>query len=138
MANPNTNNQQEKSPQIWQQHLGFRSIMILIVALIMSIPWYAWQQFTHHQTQQSLSQQHHLANTWGQHQQLQAPILVIPYVEHSVSVDTVIGEDGTNQVISRDEFKDHTAIFLPSLLNANIHLKDQYYYKDDDKNLVYI
>ncbi|MGV6809960.1 MAG: inner membrane CreD family protein [bacterium] len=136
MANPK--NQQETYPQMWQQHLGYRSVMLIIVALIMSIPWYAWHQFSHHQAQQNLTQQRDLANRWGLSQQLQAPILVIPYVEHSVSVDTVIGEDGTNQVVSRDEFKDRTAIFLPSVLEANIHLKDQYRYQNNNKSLVYV
>jgi len=130
-------NQKEKSLLTWQQRVWFRSLMVLVVALLMSIPWYLWQQFVQHRTQQVLSQQQSLAEAWGGQQRLQAPILVIPYVEHLVSVDTVIGEDGANQVVSRDVFKDKTAIFLPSSLIANIHLKDQYRYQDDYKSLVY-
>ncbi|WP_026220987.1 inner membrane CreD family protein [Thiofilum flexile] len=46
-------------------------------------------------------------------QHITAPLLVIPYVEHFVSVETVTDKDGTAKVMSKDVYTDHTTVLLP-------------------------
>lgn len=50
-------------------------------------------------------------------QHITAPLLVIPYVDHFVSVETVTDKEGTSKVVSKDVYTDHTAVLLPTELN---------------------
>lgn len=49
-------------------------------------------------------------------QHITAPLVVVPYVEHFVSVETVTTKEGESKVVSKDIYTDHTAVLLPSEL----------------------
>jgi inner membrane protein len=55
-------------------------------------------------------------------QHITAPLLVVPYVDHFVSVETVASKEGESKVVSKDVYTDHTAIVLPTELSIHATL----------------
>lgn len=117
--------------------ITLRVILIGFLTLLMLIPLSMVNDIIKERSNRYHGILNEIAYSWGASQTFQGPILVVPYVEHLVSVDTVTGEDGISKTVSRDIFKDKTAIFLPDQLNINANLKEEYRYRGIYESLVY-
>lgn len=117
--------------------ITLRAIVIGFLTLLMLIPLSMVNDIIQERSHRYHGILNEIAHSWGAPQTLQGPMLVIPYVEHSVSIDTVTGEDGISKTVSRDIFKDKTAIFLPDELAINANLKEEYRYRGIYESLVY-
>lgn len=60
-----------------------------------------------------------------QPQQIIAPILSIPYVEHVTSINTVLDDKGESRVETKDVYNDKSAILLPEDLDIKVSLTQE-------------
>ena len=119
------------------QSLSFRATVIVILGLLMLIPLFLVQKIVKERNAYYQETLHTIAGTWGKKQTLTGPVLVVPYVEHFTSADTVIDENGETRVVSKDTFNDRTAILLPENLEIRTDLKEEHRQRGMYDALVY-
>ncbi len=119
------------------QSLSFRSIMIAILSLLMLIPLTLVDQSIKERSSRYYNVLSDISSSWGQQQTLIGPLLIVPYVEHVVTVNTVTDSNGTSKTISKDVFTEHKRILLPQELEIDADLKEQYRKRGIYNSLVY-
>jgi inner membrane protein len=106
--------------------LGFRALLVAFLGGLMLIPLFVVENIIQERHDYHAGVLKDLASTWGSPQTLTGPILVVPYVEHSTSVDTVIDPNGESRVVSKDLYNERTAILLPHDLEIRADLKEEH------------
>jgi len=119
------------------QSLTFRTFVVVLLGLLMLIPLNMAEEVVAERNSYHASVLEGIASTWGAQQTLVGPVLVVPYVEHYTSVDTVTEKDGTARVVSKDVSSDHTAILLPKNLEIRADLKEEHRHRGIYDALVY-
>lgn len=108
------------------QSLGLRVLIIILLGLLMLIPLFLAERIVKERQNYYQNTLHSVANLWGGKQTLTGPVLIVPYVEHFTSVDTVTAENGENRVVSKDIYNDRTAILLPEKLEIRANLNEEH------------
>lgn len=119
------------------QSTGFRAIIIALFVLLMLIPSFMVSEVVQERQSYHERMLDEVASTWGGKQTLVGPILVIPYVEHFTSVDTVTDKDGESRVVSKDIYNDRTLLLLPDDLDVRADLKEEHRQRGIYDALVY-
>lgn len=78
-----------------------------------------------------------IAQTWGDDQVLQGPMLVVPFVEAHHSTRTVVDDDGVPHSIPEVSYHARRAVFLPDALDLAIDLQEEHRYRGIYESLVY-
>ena len=108
------------------ESITFRTLLISLLALAMLIPLYMTQGIINERNQYYHQSIDDISKGWGKQQTIVGPVLVVPYVEHIFSADTVTDQDGETKTISRDIFNDKTIVLLPEELNIATTLNEQH------------
>lgn len=116
---------------------GLRVLVIALLGLLMLIPLFMAGKVVSERSAYYDAALRNIANAWGGKQTLVGPILVVPYVEHFTSVDTVTDENGESRVVSKDIYNDRTAILLPETLEIRTDLKEEHRQRGIYDALVY-
>lgn len=116
---------------------GLRVFAVALLGLLMLAPLYLVSKVVNERGAYYNNALHNIASSWGGKQTLVGPILVIPYVEHLTSVDTLTDENGENRVVSKDIYNDRTAILLPETLEIRTDLKEEHRQRGIYDALVY-
>jgi inner membrane protein len=66
-----------------------------------------------------------IAGTWGHRQQLQGPVLLVPYTEKFTSVKILTDKDGNERKVNKTIYEQRTAIVLPEDLKIDADLNGQ-------------
>lgn len=106
--------------------LGFRSILIGFIAIAMLVPLFLAKQVVSDRTFYYRTAISGIAETWGTQQVIAGPVLVIPYTEHIISVETVTDDKGESRMISRDIFNEKTMILLPKDLHVESEIIEKH------------
>lgn len=117
------------TPGRWQQLKSSLTLHTLIVGgliVLMLIPLLMVDEVVEDRNHYRNQVLHNMASTWGAKQTLTGPFLVIPYVEHFTSVDTVADGKGETKVVTKDVFNEYTAIILPESLDIRADLKEEH------------
>ncbi len=123
--------------QSLSESLTLRFFIIGFLVLLMLIPLLMVQGVVNERSYRQADILNDIASTWGQYQTLQGPILLIPYVDHLINMDTVTDKNGETRTITKDVFEDKTAIILPTELNINVNLREEQRHRGIYKTLVY-
>ncbi len=119
------------------QSLSFRSLTIAILTLLMLIPLL----FVNDIIQERNSRYHQvlsdISSRWGERQTLTGPLLVVPYVEHIVSINTVTDNKGETRTISKDVYNEKTLVILPQELDITGNMQETYRKRGIYQSLVY-
>ncbi|HIO93001.1 MAG TPA: cell envelope integrity protein CreD [Leucothrix mucor] len=105
--------------------LTFRTFLISLIAIAMLIPLFMTQGIIHERNQYYSQTINDISKGWGKQQTVVGPVLVVPYVEHIFSADTITDKDGETRTISRDIYTNKTIILLPEELNIDVKLNEQ-------------
>lgn len=105
---------------------GLRVFVIILLALLMLIPLLVVGKVVDARSAYYNKALQQVAGTWGAKQTLIGPLLVVPYVEHFTSVDTLTAENGESRVVSKDIYNDRTAILLPESLEIRTDLQEEH------------
>ncbi|MDQ5767696.1 cell envelope integrity protein CreD [Thiothrix subterranea] len=108
------------------QSLGLRTLVVMLLALLMLIPLFFADTVVKERQADYQAALSSVAERWGGKQTLTGPVLVVPYVEHFTSVDTISDENGESRVVSKDVFNDRTAILLPEALEIRANLNEEH------------
>lgn len=119
------------------QSLSVRTLVVFLLGILMMIPLFMVEDVVQERSQYHNNVLKEVAATWGEKQILVGPLLVVPYVEHFTSVDTVIDANGENRIVSKDIYNDHTAILLPKELEIRSDLKEEHRQRGIYDALVY-
>ena len=119
------------------QSFTTRMLVIGVLALLMLIPLMMIQEIIHERNNRYQSTLSDISATWGKYQTLQGPILIVPYVDHVINMNTVTDKNGETKTVSRDVFNDKTAVILPSDLNIDVNLQEERRHRGIYKTLVY-
>ena len=106
--------------------LGFRSILIGFIAIAMLVPLFMAKQVVSDRTYYYRTAISTIANTWGTQQIIAGPVLVVPYTEHIISIDTVTDDKGETKTVSRDLFNEKTMVLLPKQLNMDAEVIEKH------------
>jgi inner membrane protein len=115
----------EKTTYLQQRSGSFRILVISVLLLLMLIPLMMVYNIVNERGQRQQTIITDIAATWGQYQTLNGPILIIPYVDHLINMDTVTDKNGETKTVTQDIFNDKTAIILPTALNINVNLREE-------------
>lgn len=107
------------------QSLSIRTLVVMLLGLFVLIPLFLVEDVIQERGQYHRNVLDEVASTWGEPQTLIGPLLVVPYVEHFTSVDTVTDPNGESRVVSKDIYNDRTAILLPKELEIRSDLKEE-------------
>ena len=116
--NENNNSDKNIKKSIFRS-LTFRTLLVGALMLSMLIPLSMVENIVRERNQYYLSVLNDIAKGWGGMQTIVGPVLVVPYVEHLTSVDTVTDNSGVSKPITRDVFNNKTMILLPEDLNID-------------------
>ncbi|WP_181389835.1 cell envelope integrity protein CreD [Leucothrix pacifica] len=106
--------------------LGFRSILIGFIAAAMLLPLFMAKQVVSDRTYYYRTAISSIAKTWGTQQVIAGPVLVVPYTEHIINIDTVTDDKGETKTISRDVFNNKTMVLLPKQLNIDAEVIEKH------------
>lgn len=106
--------------------LGFRSILIGFIAVAMLVPLFLAKQVVSDRTYYYRTAISSIAKTWGTQQVIAGPVLVVPYTEHIINIDTVTDDKGETKTISRDVFNQKTMVLLPKQLNMDAEVIEKH------------
>ncbi len=118
--------------------ITFRTFSITLLALVMLIPLYMTQGVINERNQYYHQTLDNISKGWGKEQTIVGPVLVVPYVEHIFSANTVTDEKGESKTISRDIFNHKTMILLPEELKLEVTLNEQFRKRGIYSTLLYI
>ncbi|OQX14493.1 MAG: cell envelope integrity protein CreD [Thiothrix lacustris] len=110
----------------WSKSLGMRTIIVILLGLLMLVPLFFAEKTVQERQAHYQTALNSVAEHWGGKQTLIGPVLVVPYVEHFTSVDTISDENGESRVVSKDVFNDRTAILLPESLEIRANLNEEH------------
>ena len=131
----------QKDPLAWfNQPLysqPLKAVLVGLIALLCILPIKQLQDLIAKQFQQEQLTADQFKQTWGKHQQLIGPLLVIPYTDHLTSVDTLTEGGGESKVLSKDVYNDYTAVILPTLLEVRADLSEPFLDKNALKTSAY-
>ncbi len=119
------------------QSLGFRSLVIAILTLIMLIPLLFVNDTIRERSNRYHGVLSEIANTWGKQQTITGPVLVVPYVKHLVTINTITDNKGESKTISKDVFNDKSMIILPQELDISGEMQENYRKRGIYHSLVY-
>jgi inner membrane protein len=119
------------------QSLGFRTVVVALLVLLMLIPLFMVENVVRERNRYHQQVLQDIAATWGGKQTLVGPVMVLPYVEHFTSVDTVTDKDGESRIVSKDIYNDRTAILLPENLEIRADIKEEHRQRGIYDALVY-
>lgn len=119
------------------QSLSIRTLIVILLGMLMLIPLFMVEDVVQERSHYHRSVLNDVAATWGEKQTLIGPLLVVPYVEHFTSVDTITDPNGESRVVSKDIYNDHTAILLPKALEIRSDLKEEHRQRGIYDALVY-
>ena len=91
----------------------------------MLVPLFMTQAIINERNQYYHQSINDISKGWGKQQTFVGPVLVVPYVEHIFSADTVTDSNGETKTISRDIFNHKTIVLLPEELNLDVKLNEQ-------------
>lgn len=136
--NNNQNNNKDKNikKSIFRS-LTFRTLLVGALMLSMLIPLSMVENIVRERNQYYLSVLKDIAKGWGGKQTIVGPMLVVPYVEHLTSVDTVTDNSGVSKTITRDVFNNKTMILLPEDLNIETELHEKHRQRGIYDSLLY-
>ena len=106
--------------------LGFRSILIGFIAVAMLVPLFMAKQVVSDRTYYYRTAISSIAKTWGTQQVIAGPVLVVPYTEHIINIDTITDDKGETKTISRDVFNQKTMVLLPKQLNMDAEVIEKH------------
>lgn len=118
--------------------LPFRTLFVTLLIAVMLIPLLMTQKIINERNQYYHQNIDNISKGWGKQQTIIGPVLVVPYVEHIFSAETIIDKEGISRTISRDIFKNKTRIVLPEILNIEANLKEQHRKRGIYNALLYI
>jgi inner membrane protein len=118
--------------------ITFRTFIITLLALAMLIPLYMTQGVISERNQYYQQTLNNISKGWGKEQTLVGPVLVVPYVEHIFSANTVTDEKGESKTISRDIFNNKTLVLLPEELKIEVDLNEQFRKRGIYSTLLYM
>lgn len=119
------------------QSLSFRTIIIAILSLLMLIPLSLVDDTIRERSSRYYGVLTDIASSWGEQQTLIGPLLVVPYVEHVITVNTITDKSGESKTISKDVFTEKTIVILPQELEITADLKEEYRKRGIYNSLVY-
>lgn len=125
---------------LWQtlkSSLTLHSLIVGLLIMLMLIPLLMVEGVVRERNQYQQQVLNEVAATWGRQQTLNGPFLVIPYVEHITSVDTITNSKGENQVVTKDIFNHHTVIILPETLDIQADISEEHRQRGIYNALVY-
>ncbi len=108
------------------QSLSFRTLLVGALILFMLIPLFMVENVVRERNRYYHTVLSDIAKGWGGMQTIVGPVLVVPYVEHLTSVDTVTDNSGVSKTITRDVFNNKTMILLPEDLNIDTELLEKH------------
>ncbi len=108
------------------QSLSFRTLLVGALMLSMLIPLFMVENVVRERNRYYHEVLSDIAKGWGGMQTIVGPVLVVPYVEHLTSVDTVTDNSGVSKTITRDVFNNKTMILLPEDLNIETELLEKH------------
>lgn len=108
------------------QSLSFRTVLVGALIFAMLIPLFMVENIVKDRNRYYHSVLKDIAKGWGGMQTVIGPVLVVPYVEHLTSVDTVTDNSGVSKTVTRDVFNDKTMILLPEDLNIDTELLEKH------------
>jgi inner membrane protein len=120
------------------ESITFRTFIIALLALFMLIPLYMTQSIISERNQYYHQTLENIGKGWGGQQTIVGPVLVVPYVEHIFSANTVTDKDGESKTISRDVFNHKTIVLLPEELKVEADLNEQFRKRGIYSTLLYI
>lgn len=120
------------------ESITFRTFIIAILALFMLIPLYMTQSIITERNQYYHQTLENIGKGWGGQQTIVGPVLVVPYVEHIFSANTVTDKEGESKTISRDIFNHKTIVLLPEELKVEAELNEQFRKRGIYSTLLYI
>ncbi|MCK5916781.1 MAG: cell envelope integrity protein CreD [Cocleimonas sp.] len=118
--------------------ITFRTFIIALLAFSMLIPLYMTQGIISERNQYYHQTLDNISKGWGTQQTIVGPVLVVPYVEHIFSANTVTDKDGESKTISRDIFNHKTIVLLPEELKVEADLNEQFRKRGIYSSLLYI
>ncbi len=119
------------------QTLTVRGVIIGIIALLMLIPLAMFEGVVHERNGLYQNVLHDISNTWGGQQTLQAPILVIPFIEEHVSKETTTDENDREKTKTKTKYLTQYAVYLPKDLNIDVELLEEHRKRGIYDSLVY-
>ena len=127
----------EKTSYLHTLSESFRIIIIALLILLMLIPLMMVSDIVNERGARQQTIINDIAATWGQYQVLNGPILLIPYVDHLIKMDTVTDKNGETKTVTQDVFTDKTAIILPTELDIKVNLREEARHRGIYKTQVY-
>ena len=127
----------EKTSYLQTHSASFRIVIIALLVILMLIPLMMVSNIVSERGARQQAIVSDIASTWGQYQVLKGPILMIPYVDHLINMDTVTDKNGETKTITQDIFNDKTAIILPTQLNIKVNLREEPRHRGIYKTQVY-
>jgi len=117
--------------------LMVRGMVIGVIALVMLIPLTMFENIVQERNGLYHNVLQDIATTWGGQQVLQAPILVIPFVEEHVSKETTTDEYYREKTKTKTKYLNQHAIFLPRDLKINVDIQEEHRKRGIYDSLVY-
>jgi len=127
----------EKTSYLHSLSEPLRFVIIALLVLLMLIPLMMVSDIVSERGSRQQAIISDIAATWGQYQVLNGPILIIPYVDHLINIDTITDKNGETKTVTQDIFEDKTAIILPTALNINVNLREEPRHRGIYKTQVY-
>ncbi len=119
------------------QNLTMRGIVIGIIAIVMLIPLSMFESVVHERNGLYRNVLQEISNTWGGQQILQAPILVIPFIEEHVSKETTTDENYREKTKTKTKYITRYAVYLPQDLQIDVDLFEEHRKRGIYDSLVY-
>lgn len=120
------------------ESITFRTFIVALIALLTLIPLYITEGIINERNQYYHQTLEDIGKGWGKQQVIVGPVLVVPYVEHIFSANTVTDEEGKSKTISRDVFNHKTIVLLPEELKIEADLNEQFRKRGIYSTLLYI
>ena len=119
------------------QSLSFRSALIAILTLLMVIPLTLVDNTIRERSNRYNNVLNDMASNWGDQQTLVGPVLVVPFVEHVLTVSTITDNSGESKTVSKDVFTERTMYILPQELDIEAKMNEEYRKRGIYNSLVY-
>lgn len=120
-----------------QQSLMKRIIAIAILGLSMAIPLGIVENIVDERGRYYDGVVGEIASLWGREQVIQGPLLLIPFVEKTVSEEKVKNDAGGIETKSRIHYRNRTAVLLPQTLDLSAEVTEHYRKRAIYQSLVY-
>ncbi len=102
--------------------LIFRFGLIAVLVGLMNIPLGMVADIVNERNALYHDVLHDISSTWGQQQNLQGPVLIVPYTEKITTVKVLTDANGFERKVDKTHYNERTAIILPEDLNIDANL----------------